>query len=157
MSDQVRIGFNEIIEALRSLDKVEVVGVLEGPPTRSFPFKELVEILMTYPFTNVEKYRDLLILGIKTPSHTMVFHCKYNQIPDDFAVAFKGDVWDLLVEAASKLSRITKVTFTVILSAILHSIQGVYIDKTVEVYEIELEEVADRVVDWLPEFFQVTD
>ncbi len=156
MSDQIRIEFNEIIEALKPLDNIKVIGVLEGPPTRSFPFKELVEMLMTYPSANVEKYRDLLILGVKTPSSTMVFHCKYNQIPDDFAIAFKGDVWDLLVKAASNLSKATKITFTIVLSAILHGIQGVYIDKAEEIYGIELEEVADEIVDWLPEFFQVT-
>ncbi len=156
MSDQVRVEFNEIVDALKPLEGVKVIGILEGPPTRSFPFKELVEMLMTYPSANVEKYRDIVILGVKSPSSTMVFHCKYDKIPDDFAVAFRGDVWDLLVRAASNLSKITKITFTAVLSAILHGIQGVYIDKAEEIYEIELEEVADEIVDWLPEFFQVT-
>ncbi len=156
MSDQVRIEFNQIVEALRPLEGIKVIGILEGPPTRNFPFKELVELIMTYPSSNTEKYRELLIVSIKTPSSTMVFHCKYDRIPDDFAIAFKGDVWGLLVKAASNLSKVTKITFTVVLSAILHGIQGVYIDKELEVYEIDLEEVADEIVDWLPEFFQVT-
>ncbi len=156
MSDQVRIEFDEIVRALKPLEGIEVIGILEGPPTRSFPFKELVEMLMTFPSASVEKYRDILVLGVKTPSSTMVFHCKYDSIPDDFAVAFKGDVWSILVKAASNLSKATKITFTIVLSALLHGIQGVYIDRGEEVYEIIVEEVADEVVDWLPEFFQVT-
>ncbi len=156
MSDQVRIEFSKIVEALRPLEGIKVVGVLEGPPTRNFPFKELVELIMAYPSSNTEKYRELLIVGVKTSSSTMVFHCKYDGIPDDFAVAFRGDVWDLLVKSASNLSKATKVTFTIVLSAILHGIQGVYIDKGIEIYEIDVEEVADEIVDWLPEFFQVT-
>ncbi len=157
MSDQVRIGFNQIVEALRPLEGIKVIGVLEGPPTQNFPFKELVELIMTYPSSNVEKYHELLIVSIKTLSSTLVFHCKYDRIQDDFAIAFRGDVWDLLVKAASNLSKVTKITFTVALSAMLHGVQGVYIDKNLETYEIGVEEVADEIVDWLPEFFQVTN
>ncbi len=158
MSSQVRVSFNDIIQALKPLNGLKVTGVLDGPPTRYFPFKEFVEFLRDKGLLTVEGYRDILVGALRVERYGwIVFHCKYGDIPDDFAIAFKGNnSWELLVNATSNLSRLTKITFTEALSAILHGIQGVYLDKGSEVYEIVIDEVADETVNWLPEFFEVS-
>ena len=157
MSDQVRIEFKELVDALNPLKGLKVLGVLEGPPTRSFPLRELVEELSRRGIVEVEGYRDISISGLKIKDlGWIIFHCKSGDIPDDFAVALGGDdAWDRLRKSAETLSRKTKITFTYALSAILHGIQGIYIDKGEDIYIIDVEEVADETADWLPEFFQI--
>ena len=157
MSDQVRIEFKDIVNALSSLKGLKVIGLLEGPPTRSFPLKEFVEELVRKRIVEVEGYRDTTIVGFKVSENIwIVFHCKSGDIPDDFVMALEGaDSWSKLKVAAEELSKITKITFTHVFSAILHGIQGVYIDKGEDIYVVDVEEVADETVNWLPEFFQV--
>lgn len=157
MSVQVRVEFKDIINALNPLKGLKVVGLLEGPPTRSFPLKEFVEELIRKGIVEVEGYRDITIAGFRAARDIwIIFHCKGGDIPDDFAIALKGaDSWNRLKNAAEKLSRITKLTFTHAFSAILHGVQVIYIDKGEATYIIDVEEVADETVNWLPEFFQV--
>ncbi len=158
LSSQVRVNFTDIVEALKPLNGLKVTGVLDGPPTRYFPFKEFVGFLRDKGLLSIESYRDILVGALRIEEYGwIVFHCKYGDIPDDFAISFMGyDSWERLISATSNLSKLTKITFTEALSAILHGIQGVYLDKGVEVYEVVVEEVADETVNWLPEFFEVS-
>ncbi len=74
-------------------------------------------------------------------------------------MALEGDnPWKRVTDAAAALSKLTRESYTLMLSAIAHAIQGIVSGEEEEVEEIEdPDQVIEELLTWLPEYIAITE
>lgn len=158
MSMQVTVKYDDVYEALKPLTGIKLRGAIPGAPTSKLPLRKIVEALRERIVAE-EEYRGTRIVAIKLDDETyMVCHFGLEE-PDDFCIVIEGEkAWDRILQAADKLSRLTKESFTLTLAAIIHSLQGIIHGEEEEVEEIaDPDQVIEELLTWLPEYIAVTD
>jgi hypothetical protein len=159
MSMQVTVKYSDVYRALEPLRGLKLRGSVHGPPTSRFPLRELVDNALSTSILGVEEYRSSRIVGVRiTPVLHLLCHFGLEE-PDDFCVAVEGDnPWKRVTDAALQLSKLTRESYTVILSAIVHAIEGVVSAEEEEVEEIsDPDQVIEELLTWLPEYITVVD
>lgn len=159
MSMQVSVKYDDVYNALEPLRGIKLRGSIQGPPLSKLPLREIVEKGLGHAVVNSEEYRGSRIVGVKI-TEKLYLACHFGtEEPDDFCVALEAeDAWKRVADAADKLSRLMKESYTLTLSAILHALQGVISGEEEEVEEIsDPDQVIEELLTWLPEYVAVTE
>ncbi len=159
MSYNVTVSYGEVLDALKGLVGLRLQGSIYGPPTSKFPLRTVVENAMKEHIIGVEEYQDVKIVGVGVEEGLHLL-CHFNKSePDDFCLAVRGDnPWSRVVEAAARLSKATRASYTALLSAVLHALQGIVSGEEEGVEEItDPDQVIEELLTWLPEYISVTD
>ncbi|NPA05287.1 MAG: hypothetical protein GXO09_04265 [Crenarchaeota archaeon] len=158
MSMSVEVKYDDIYEALKPLVGIRLSGSIQGKPISKFPLRELAENLKHIRLA-LEEYRGHRIEAFRLKKDIdMACHFGLEE-PDDFCIALVGEEpWNKLVEAANKISKLTNASYTLILSAIIHAIQGIISSEEEEVEEItDPDQVLEELLVWLPEYIKVVE
>ncbi len=158
MSMQVEVRYDDIYEALKPLTGLRLSGSIQGRPISKFPLRELVEHL-AHVRVGAEEYRSHRVEAFRVREDIDVV-CHFGlEEPDDFCVALVGEKpWERLTEAAGKISKLTNASYTLILSALIHAVQGIISSEEEEVEEItDPDQVLEELLVWLPEYIKVVE
>ena len=156
---QVTVKYDDVYEALEPLKGIRLRGSINGPPTQRLPLREIIEKGMSDRVVASEEYRGSRIVAVKI-SDKLYLVCHFGlEEPDDFCIAIEGEnAWDKIASVADKLSRLTRESYTPILSAIVHALQGIISAEEGEVEEItDPDQVIEELLTWLPEYIAITD
>ncbi len=156
---QITVRYDDVRKALEPLTGLKLRGQISGPPTSKLPLRTIVEKGLAERVRAVEEYRGSRIVAVEIGDGLWLICHFSSEQPDDFCIAVEGErAWERVVEAADKLSRLTKETYTVILSAIVHALQGIITGEEEEVEEIsDPDQIIEELLTWLPEYIAVTD
>ena len=159
LSMQVTVKYDDVRGALEPLVGLKLKGNISGPPTSKLPLREIVERGLQGRIRYSEEYRGSRIVAVEISDRLWLICHFSSEQPDDFCIAVEGEkAWDRILEAADKLSRFTKESYSVILSAIVHALQGIITGEEEEVEEIsDPDQVIEELLTWLPEYIAVTD
>ncbi|BEP18547.1 hypothetical protein PYJP_18990 [Pyrofollis japonicus] len=159
MSMQVSVKYDDVYNALEPLRGLKLRGSISGPPSQKLPLRKIVENGMKERIIATEEYRGSRIVAVKIDDETYLI-CHFGlEEPDDFCIAVEGkEAWQHIVQAADKLSRLMKESYTLTLSAIIHALQGIISAEEGEVEEItDPDQVIEELLTWLPEYIAITD
>jgi len=159
VSMQITVKYDDVRKALEPLVGIKLRGNISGPPTSKLPLRRIVEDALKEHIQSIEEYRGSRIVAVRIADDLwLLCHFSTDQ-PDDFCLALEGEnVWERVAEAANKLSRLTKESYTVILSAIVHALQGIITGEEEEVEEIsDPDQVIEELLTWLPEYIAITE
>jgi len=156
---QVTVKYNDVYEALEPLKGLRLRGSINGPPTQRLPLREIIEEGIGDKVVAAEEYRGSRIVAARI-SDDLYLVCHFGlEEPDDFCIAIEGEnAWEKIASVADKLSRLTRESYTPILSAIIHALQGIISAEEGEVEEItDPDQVIEELLTWLPEYIAITD
>ncbi len=156
---QVTVKYNDVYEALELLKGLRLRGSINGPPTQRLPLREIIEKGMGDKVVAAEEYRGSRIVAVRI-GDKLYLVCHFGlEEPDDFCIAIEGEnAWEKITSVADKLSRLTRESYTPILSAIVHALQGIISAEEGEVEEItDPDQVIEELLTWLPEYIAITD
>lgn len=156
---QVTVKYNDVYEALEPLRGLKLRGSINGPPTQRIPLRRIIETGMKDKIIASEEYRGSRIIAVRVDNNLyLVCHIGIEE-PDDFCVVIEGEnAWKRIMDAADKLSRLTRESYTPMLSAIVHALQGIISAEEGEVEEItDPDQVIEELLTWLPEYIALTD
>jgi hypothetical protein len=159
VSMQVTVKYDDVYKALEPLKGLRLKGAIPGAPTSKLPLRKIVEKALTNRVVATEEYRGTRIVAVKIDDETyMVCHFGLEE-PDDFCIVVEGEkAWDRIAEAADRLSKLTKESYTLTLASIIHALQGIIHGEEEEVEEItDPDQVIEELLTWLPEYIAVTD
>ena len=159
MPVQVTIRYDDLYRALEPLRGIKLRGSVQGKPLSKFPLRELVEMLSNR-YLGREEYRGHLVIGLRINDSNKYVICHFGlEEPDDFCIGLEGEnVWERISQAANELSKLIGESYTLILSAIVHAIQGIISGEEEEVEEIsDPDQVVEELLVWLPEYVQVVE
>ncbi len=159
MSMQINVKYDDVYNALEPLRGIKLRGAIPGAPTSKLPLRKIVEKALGPHIVATEEYRGTRIVAAKIDDETyMVCHFGLEE-PDDFCIVVEGEkAWDRIVEAADKLSRLMKESYTLTLAAIIHALQGIIHGEEEEIEEIsDPDQVIEELLTWLPEYIAITD
>ncbi len=158
MSFQMTVKYDDVYKAVEELVGLKLHDTINGPPTSRFPLREFFENSVKN-IVDVEEYENKKIIAVKVKENLYIV-CHFNvQEPDDFCLAIEGEkAWEKVKEVATRLSKLTKVSYMTILSALVHALQGVISAEEGEIEEINTpDQVIEELLTWLPEYIAVTD
>jgi len=156
---QVSVRYDDVYNALEPLRGIKLRGSIQGPPLSKLPLHEIVEKGLGHAVVDSEEYRGSRVVGVRiTEKLYLVCHFGTEE-PDDFCVALEAEnAWERIADAADKLSRLMKESYTLTLSAIVHALQGIISSEEEEVEEIsDPDQVIEELLTWLPEYIAVTE
>ena len=156
---RITVRYDDVYEALRPLQGIKLRGSVQGAPVSKFPLRELVEEALRERVIGVEEYRGVRVLAVKVRDRLQLL-CNFGlEQPDDFCVAVEADdAWKRVCDSAAKLSKLTGESYTLLISAIIHALQGIVSGEEEEIEEIsDPDQVIEELLTWLPEYIAVTD
>ncbi|HID40919.1 MAG TPA: hypothetical protein EYP33_02055 [Pyrodictium sp.] len=159
MSMQISVKYDDVYYALETLRGIKLRGSIQGPPLSKLPLREIVEKGLGHAVLGLEEYRGSRIVGVKITDNLYLICHFGTEEPDDFCVVLEAEnAWGRVIEAADKLSRLMKESYTLTLSAIIHALQGIISSEEGEIEEIsDPDQVIEELLTWLPEYVAVTE
>ncbi|AEM39320.1 hypothetical protein Pyrfu_1462 [Pyrolobus fumarii 1A] len=158
MSAEIRAKYDDVYKALEPLRGLNLLGTLNGPPTNRFPLRELVEKLSN-EFIEDTEYRGHRIVVFPLANNRIVI-CHFGlEEADDFCICVEGEnAWKRIHEATVKLSKLFKESYTLMLQAIVHALQGMITAEEGAKEKIEdPDEVIEELLTWLPEYVAIEE
>ncbi len=158
MSSEIRVKYDDVYAALEALQGLELHGTLNGPPTNRFPLRELIEKLGN-EFIEDTEYRGHRIVVFRLDDKRVVI-CHFGlDEPDDFCICVAGEKpWERIHEATVKLSKLFKESYTLMLQALVHALQGMITAEEGAKERIENpDEVLNELLTWLPEYVAIEE
>lgn len=159
MAVQVTIKYDDLYRILEPLRGIKLRGSIQGRPLSKFPLREFIEMLSD-KYLGKEEYRGHVVVGLRIDATSKYVICHFGlEEPDDFCIALEGDnVWERISHVAGELSKLIGESYTLILSAIVHAIQGVISSEEEEIEEIsDPDQIVEELLVWLPEYVQVVE
>ncbi|MET1101767.1 MAG: hypothetical protein ABWW69_04740 [Pyrodictiaceae archaeon] len=159
MTYKIEVKYNDIYKALEVLEGIRLWGAIQGPPTTRIPLRKIVEKTMANNIIGREEYRGIAVVGVKVEEQLyLACHFK-DEGEDDFCVIVEGEnAWSRILKAAERIYKITKESYTLTLSIVLHAIQGLITGEEGEIEEISsADQIIEELLTWLPEYIVVTD
>ncbi len=158
MSSAIRVKYDDVYEALKPLEGLELHGTINGPPTNRFPLRDLIEKLRN-EFLEDTEYRGHRVVAFNIDEKRSVICHFGTEEPDDFCICVAGDKpWDKIKEVTLKLSKLFKESYTLMLQALVHALQGMITAEEGAKERIENpDEVLEELLTWLPEYVAIEE
>ncbi len=158
MSSEIRAKYSDVYEALQPLTGLVLLGTINGPPTNRFPLRDLIMQLRDR-FIEDTEYRGHRIVALKLDEKRVVVCHFGTEEPDDFCICVEGEkAWERIDEATKKLSKLFKESYTLMLQAIVHALQGMITAEEGAKERIENpDEVLNELLTWLPEYVAIEE
>jgi hypothetical protein len=155
----ISVKYTDVYNALSILSGVKLLGTISGPPTTRIPLREIYYKFIKPGEVGSEEYGGVEVRAAEvSPDTTIVCHFSSEE-PDDFCVVLKGgNLWQKLTDAANKLSKLTRESYTRMLAALVHSLQGLIHREEGELEEVRSpDDIIEELLTWLPEYVTLTD
>ena len=158
MSSEIRAKYNDVYNALEPLRGLELRGTINGPPTNRFPLRELI-MKLSKEFIEDTEYRGHRIVALPLDEKRVVICHFGTEEPDDFCICVEGEKpWERIDEATKKLAKLFKESYTLMLQALVHALQGMITAEEGEKEKIEdPDEVLKELLTWLPEYVAIEE
>ncbi len=159
MSMKITVKYDDVYKALEPLRGIKLRGSVQGAPISRFPLRDLIEYGLKDKIVGIEEYRDVRVVGVGIRD-SLYLICNFGlEQPDDFCVAVEAsNAWERICNSAIGLSKLTGESYTLMLSAIVHALQGIVSAEEEEVEEIsDPDQVIEELLTWLPEYIAITD
>ncbi len=158
MSSEIRVKYDDVYNALEPLRGLKLLGTLNGPPTNKFPLHEFIEKLKN-EFIEDTEYRGHRIIVLPLSANRIVV-CHFGlEEPDDFCICVEGEnAWQRINDSVAKLSKLFKESYTLMLQALIHALQGMITAEEGAKEEIrDPDEVLEELLTWLPEYVAIEE
>jgi len=158
VSSEIRVKYDDVYNALEPLRGLRLLGTLNGPPTNKFPLQDLIMKLGSEFIEDVE-YRGHRVVVLPLSGNRVVI-CHFGlEEPDDFCICVEGErAWERINESASRLSKLFKESYTLMLQALVHALQGMITAEEGAKERVEdPDEVLEELLTWLPEYVAIEE